>query len=298
MIRTTAAAPWKLSTLAMPIGKGTLVTTAHPTGRGSAQVRGRRIDIPSLALLTYCTPLPSLDLEQGMYYGGGNITKVNNGSKALPYPFVTAYLRGRSDGYALKGGDATQGKLETMYDGPRPNVTIAGTCKQFKFGEKSVYQPMRKQGAIILATGGDQSNRAMGKFYEGIMVTGCTSDATDDAVQANIVAVGYRNFPTPAPTPPPPASPLGCYSDGGRGKPHDLPIAMPDLTTSDPVGECSALCGAYKYFAFEFGKQCRCGDTYGKYGKAADPSKDCNMNCAADPSVICGGVWFENVYSV
>jgi hypothetical protein len=65
---------------------------------------------------------------------------------------------------------------------------------------------------------------------------------------------------------------------------------MPDLTTSDPVGECSALCGAYKYFALEFGKQCRCGDTYGKYGKAADPSKDCNMNCAADPSVICGGV--------
>ena len=99
-----------------------------------------------------------------MYYGGGNITKVNNGSKALPFPFVTAYLRGRSDGYALKGGDATQGKLETMYDGPRPNVTIAGTCKQFKFGEKSVYQPMRKQGAIILATGGDQSNRAIGEI--------------------------------------------------------------------------------------------------------------------------------------
>jgi hypothetical protein len=89
---------------------------------------------------------------------------------------------------------------------------------------------MRKQGAIILATGGDNSNRsagrlqyalpvkpftselcqlcsrdsaltrptlsiisAMGKFYEGYMVTGVTTDATDAAVQANIVAVGYKN---------------------------------------------------------------------------------------------------------
>ena len=51
---------------------------------------------------------------------------------------------------------------------------------------------MDKKGAIILGTGGDQSNGAMGKFYEGIMVTGITTDATDDAVQANIVAVGYK----------------------------------------------------------------------------------------------------------
>ena len=33
----------------------------------------------------------------------------------------------------------------------------------------------------------------MGKFYEGYMVTGVTTDATDAAVQANIVAVGYKS---------------------------------------------------------------------------------------------------------
>jgi non-reducing end alpha-L-arabinofuranosidase len=33
---------------------------------------------------------------------------------------------------------------------------------------------VHEQGAIILATGGDNSNGAMGKFYEGIMVTGAT----------------------------------------------------------------------------------------------------------------------------
>merc|ERR1712139_331946 len=56
------------------------------------------------------------------------------------------------------------------------------------------YQPMRKQGAIILATGGDNSNSAKGNFYEGFMTTGYASDETDEAVQANIVGVGCKTI--------------------------------------------------------------------------------------------------------
>ena len=85
-----------------------------------------------------------------------------------------------------------------MYDGPRPDCKLAGTCDRHKNATYTPsYQPMHKQGAIILATGGDMSNNAVGNFYEGIMVTGITSDATDDAVQANIVAVGYKNIDAP-----------------------------------------------------------------------------------------------------
>jgi hypothetical protein len=102
---------------------------------------------------------------------------------------VSLNLKGRSDGFTLKGGDATKGAFATMYDGPRPDSKIAGTC-----GKTGTYQPMRKQGAIILATGGDNSNSAEGNFYEGIMATGYASDATDEAVQANIVAVGYKTL--------------------------------------------------------------------------------------------------------
>jgi hypothetical protein len=47
------------------------------------------------------------------------------------------------------------------------------------------------QGAIILGIGGDNSRKAIGTFYEGVMTTGYSSDATDDAVHANIVAAGY-----------------------------------------------------------------------------------------------------------
>ena len=54
---------------------------------------------------------------------------------------------------------------------------------------------MKKQGAIVLGSGGDccktNMNLAVGTFYEGCIVSGYPSDATEDAVQANIVAAKY-----------------------------------------------------------------------------------------------------------
>lgn len=75
----------------------------------------------------------------------------------------------------MKAGDAQSGALTTKYDGARP----AG------------YGPQKKQGAIILATGGDGSNTGTGIWFEGAMTMGAPADSVDDAVQANIVAAGY-----------------------------------------------------------------------------------------------------------
>jgi hypothetical protein len=50
---------------------------------------------------------------------------------------------------------------------------------------------MKKQGAILLGTGGDNGNGSSGTFYEGVMTTGYPTEATTDAVQANIVAARY-----------------------------------------------------------------------------------------------------------
>ena len=65
-----------------------------------------------------------------------------------------------------------------MFDGPRVNAT---------------YDPMRKQGAILLGNGGDNSNGSQGTFYEGAMTAAGTfpTDATDQLVQANVVAARY-----------------------------------------------------------------------------------------------------------
>jgi hypothetical protein len=63
-------------------------------------------------------------------------------------------------------------------------------------GESVTAGPMHKQGAIVLGSGGDccatNTNLSEGTFYEGALVTGYPSDATDNAVQTNIIAAGYR----------------------------------------------------------------------------------------------------------
>jgi hypothetical protein len=65
-------------------------------------------------------PWVGADLESGMYYGGGNVTVINDRSRPLAHDFVSLTLKGRADGFVLKGGDATSGKQTTMFDGPRP----------------------------------------------------------------------------------------------------------------------------------------------------------------------------------
>mmetsp|Transcript_22145 Transcript_22145/g.66549 ORF Transcript_22145/g.66549 Transcript_22145/m.66549 type:complete len:363 (+) Transcript_22145:67-1155(+) len=142
-------------------------------------------------------PWVGADLEAGMFFGGGNFTKVNPANKPLTSDFVTLHLKGRTDGFALKGGDATRGVLETMYDGPRPDHRSAPNNCHWH-GVNGSYQPMRKQGAIILGTGGDNSNGGVGTFYEGFIASGVTSAATDDAIQANIVTVGYKTLQSSA----------------------------------------------------------------------------------------------------
>ncbi|KAG6829312.1 hypothetical protein H0H92_004991 [Tricholoma furcatifolium] len=113
------------------------------------------------------------DLENGLF--SGSSAGQNTGDPSITSRFVTAVVKGESNQWAIRGGDATSGSLSTYYSGVRP----------------SGYNPMHKEGAIILGTGGDNSNGAQGTFYEGVMTSGYPSDATENSVQANIVAAGY-----------------------------------------------------------------------------------------------------------
>jgi hypothetical protein len=118
-------------------------------------------------------PWVMADLEDGIFAGPSFAAPATNTPLSVDY--VTAMLKGKPGSFALKGGDAQSGGLKLMYDGPRPRG----------------YDPMRKEGAIILGVGGDNSHTGEGTFFEGCMTAGYPSDATDDAVQANIVAAGY-----------------------------------------------------------------------------------------------------------
>ncbi|MFC4998379.1 arabinofuranosidase catalytic domain-containing protein [Dactylosporangium cerinum] len=126
-------------------------------------------------------PWVQADLEWGLFPGGSSAWNPNQ--RAFTSKFVTATLKNNGTSrYAMKGSNAQSGSLYTLYDGALP----------------SGYSPMRKQGAIVLGSGGDcckpdgGANQSAGTFYEGAMVSGYPSDATENAVQANIVAAGYR----------------------------------------------------------------------------------------------------------
>ena len=99
----------------------------------------------------------------------------------ITWRFVTATADGEPHHWRSMGGDAQKGDLKVMFDGPRVK------------NDRSSYDPMRKQGAILLGNGGDNSVGSQGTFYEGAMTAPGTfpTQETNQRVQANVVAAKY-----------------------------------------------------------------------------------------------------------
>jgi non-reducing end alpha-L-arabinofuranosidase len=125
------------------------------------------------------------DLENGLFSGVN--AGLNSADPTINHRYTTAMIKGGANLWAIKGGNAQSGSLSTFYSGARPNV--------------SGYNPMKKQGAIILGIGGDNSKSSAGTFYEGVLTSGYPTDATDNSVQADIVAAGYGAGGTSTPNP-------------------------------------------------------------------------------------------------
>ena len=87
------------------------------------------------------------DMENGLFSGAS--AGFNAADPTTDYRFTTAMLEGGANQWALLGGNADSGTLATDFSGVRP----------------SGYNPMKKQGAIILGIGGDNSDNSAGTFY-------------------------------------------------------------------------------------------------------------------------------------
>src|ERR1700684_4541938 len=120
------------------------------------------------------------DMENGLF--SGSAARYNANAPTTADRYTTAMIEGGANQWAILGGNAQSGTLATDYSGVRP----------------SGYNPMKKQGAIILGIGGDNSDSSSGTFYEGVMTSGYPSASTEAAVQANIVSVGYANYTLPS----------------------------------------------------------------------------------------------------
>lgn len=101
---------------------------------------------------------------------------------SINWRFVTATADGEPHHWRTMGADAQKGDLKIIYDGGRI------------INDRSSYDPMRKQGAILLGNGGDNSNGSQGTFYEGAMTAPGTfpTKETNQKIQANIVAAKYN----------------------------------------------------------------------------------------------------------
>jgi hypothetical protein len=150
----------------------------------------------------------------------GSTSKLCANLPNISWRFVTAMAKGQPHQWASEGGNAQTGSLATMFSGPRVD---------------SSYDPMRKQGAIVLGNGGDNSNGSQGTFYEGVMTAGYPTDPTDQSVQANIVAAKYdvqRLSLTPASaTATPPG--LQTFSPGSS---QESTVTFTNTTGSTAVG--------------------------------------------------------------
>jgi len=124
-------------------------------------------------------PWVGADIENGMYFS-------NTGANPSAYPsengtFLSAWEENNgSTNMTLQYGNGQSGGLIQTYSGALP----------------ATYNPMKIQSSIELGTGGDNTSLGDGEFYEAADVSGFPSQATQSAVQANIVAAGYSLTPS------------------------------------------------------------------------------------------------------
>jgi hypothetical protein len=151
-------------------GDGTMETTYY--GNANAWYHG-------------VAPGPWVMTDQENNLVGGVNTNPND--KYLPnlpsinWRFITATADGEPHHWRSMGGDAQKGDLQVMFDGTRI------------INDRNSYDPMRKQGAILLGNGGDNSNGSQGTFYEGAMTAPGTfpTKVTNQKIQANVIKASY-----------------------------------------------------------------------------------------------------------
>jgi hypothetical protein len=136
-------------------------------------------------------PWVMLDMENGVFAGGGSIAILNAGQASVnasdpslkyPSPNIVTGLA-KTDGkktFVLEYGNASTGTLSVAWNGSLPTNT-----------NPTSYIPLQQQGGISLGEGGDGSAMGTGAFSEGAIIASETSDATDAAIQANLTSV-YR----------------------------------------------------------------------------------------------------------
>ena len=129
------------------------------------------------------------DFEAGVWAGGSSCGTPGSGQ------LTCSGRKPNPQNPSMKAIPFAFGILKTgTTNGCRPGCSRSGTPRPARSRPPTTEQLPASgslQGAVLLGTGGDNSNSSWGTFFEGAITAGQPSDATDDAIHANIAAVGY-----------------------------------------------------------------------------------------------------------
>ncbi len=108
---------------------------------------------------------------------------------------------------------------------------------------------------------------------------GCSSQAESDPATSASESSGLSGY-------------IGCYADEATRDLTDEAVSGGSMSVETCLSDCSKA--GYAYAGVQYGKQCFCGDSYGKYGTATD----CNMTCSGNSTETCGGSYANSVYKI
>jgi hypothetical protein len=123
-------------------------------------------------------PWGLVDFESGVYSAPTRIQVKNPKSPSMTWDLGMVLSKDNgTTHWTLRVGDAAQGALTLVTDTGLP---------------PGGYNPLRQEGGLSLGEGGDGSAAGIGAFFEGVVIANFTTDATDNAIQANLNSVYGR----------------------------------------------------------------------------------------------------------
>jgi glucan endo-1,3-alpha-glucosidase len=99
--------------------------------------------------------------------------------------------------------------------------------------------------------------------------------------QASGVATGKQSY-------------VGCFIDASDRDLREAEKGDNGMSLEVCAENCRAK--SFAYFAVQGGRDCLCGNKYGRYGQA--PEAECKDNCWGNGTQKCGGPWRNSVYKV
>jgi hypothetical protein len=159
----------------------------------------------------------------------------------------------------------------------------------FSIGESTVFRGRFFKGGIQEVA---LWNRAL-RASEVAAIYAATSPTSGDAIGSTQMAplagaAADREYRVPSES----SRYLGCYKDTDLRDLNEKHWEDGQMTQDRCIESCRE--NGFAYAGIQYGSQCYCGNSYGRFGQIAE--NNCNTSCGGDSGRNCGGTWANSVF--